>query len=965
MDGRPDTAAADPSGDTPGDAPEQPPAYPRHWEADVVASDGGIVHLRPILPGDADALLRFHAGLSERTRYLRFFGPYPRIPPRDLERFTTVDHHTRVAFICLLGDEIIAVGRYEGLAAGGGSVTAGEEPVAGGAAEVAFVARDEHQGRGLGSILLEHLAAAARENGLSRFEAEVLVENHQMVRVFREAGYQVKRAFADGVLHLEFDIDPTERSLAVRDAREQRAEARSVHNVLHPTSVAVIGASTDPSKIGHAVLANLLRGNFTGPVFPVNPDARSVRGVRAYASVTDIPDEVDLAVVAVPAAGIDEVMDSCLAKGVKALVVVSSGFADAGAGGTVAERRLVSEARAHGMRVIGPNALGVANTAPEVRLNATLAPDVPGHGRVGFFSQSGALGIAILAAAKNRGLGLSTFVSAGNRADLSGNDLLQYWQTDPATDVVLLYLETFGNPRKFARLARRLARTKPIVAVKSGRHSGPTPGLAATSAPIDDASVRALFEQAGVIRVETLSELFDTALVLAYQPLPAGPRVAVVGNSSALGLLVADALLDEGMDLAGAPVDIGAAAPPEALADAVAAAVGNTDVDALVAVFVPPVATPGAAYARALREAVAGAAKPVVAVFLAAEGVPAELAVPGPDGSPGVGSVPSYSSPERAAAALARVSRYSRWRSRPVGEFGTPDGVDTERARALVAKLGAAQRHQLSDAEALDLLECYGIPVTEYRQVNGADAAVAAAQELGFPVVIKAVGDRWRHRTDFVGVRLDIDTPAVLRRAHADLVRDTGQEEVYVQRMAPKGVSCVLEIVDDPSFGSLLSFGLSGLATELLGDRAFRVVPVSDQDAAALVRAPRAAPLLAGYRGTEPTRLEALEELVLRVGKIAEDLPEIRSLQLDPVLVSAHGAFVTGARVVLGPPPTRNDGGPRRLLTFGDADAPGEPADPAEPAEPGGPSATPTPTLAPQDPQAPLSGGSSPAVSGG
>ncbi|WP_232665434.1 bifunctional acetate--CoA ligase family protein/GNAT family N-acetyltransferase [Pseudonocardia sp. TRM90224] len=883
-------------------------AYPRHWEADIVASDGGVVHLRPILPSDGDALLRFHASLSERTRYLRFFGPYPRIPPRDLERFTTVDHHARVAFVCLLGDEIIAVGRYEGLLPQG--APAGSVPES---AEVAFVARDEHQGRGLGSILLEHLAAAARENGVRRFEAEVLVENHQMVRVFRQAGYQVSRAFAEGVLHLEFDVDPTERSLVVRDSREQRAEARSVHNVLHPSSVAVIGASTDPSKIGHAVLANLLRGNFTGPVFPVNPDARSVRGVRAYASVTEIPDEVDLAVVAVPAAGIDDVMDSCLEKGVKALVVVSAGFADAGEGGTVAERRLVSEARSHGMRVVGPNALGVVNTAPDVRLNATLAPEVPARGRVGFFSQSGALGIAILAAAKERGLGLSTFVSAGNRADVSGNDLLQYWQTDSGTDVVLLYLETFGNPRKFARLARRLARTKPIVAVKSGRHSGPTSALAASAAPIDDASVRALFEQAGVIRVDTLSELFDTALLLSTQPLPAGPRVAVVGNSSALGLLVADALLDEGMELAGKPVDVGAAATPEEFATAVGKAVAEESTDALVTVFVPPVATPGAAYARALRESAAESAKPIVAVFLAAEGVPAELAVPAGDGSPGHGSVPSYPSPERAAAALARVSRYARWRSRPMGEFVTPEGVDTERARSLVAAMGITQRRSLTDAEILDLLACYGIPVAEFRQVGSAESAVAAATELGYPVAVKAVGDRWRHRSDLVGVRLDVAGPAEVERAHADIARLTGSTEVYVQRMVPRGVSCVLEIVDDPSFGSLLSFGLSGVATELLGDRAFRVVPVSDQDAAALVRAPRAAPLLAGYRGAEPTRLDALEELVLRVGKIAEDLPEVRSLALDPVLASAEGVYVTGARVALGPPPTRDDGGPRRL----------------------------------------------------
>ncbi|MBW0123265.1 GNAT family N-acetyltransferase [Pseudonocardia sp. KRD-176] len=893
----------------PTDPPAASPGYPRHWEADVVASDGGIVHLRPILPSDGEALLRFHESLSERTRYLRFFGPYPRIPPRDLERFTVVDHRSRVAFICLLGDEIIAVGRYEGLPGDGGP--GGTEGTAGiDSAEVAFVARDTHQGRGLGSILLEHLAAAARENGLRRFEAEVLVENHAMVRVFRQAGYQVSREFADGVLHLEFDIDPTEKSLAVRDSREQRAEARSVHNALHPTSVAVIGASTDPSKIGHAVFANLLRGNFTGPVYPVNSEARSVRGVRAYPSVTDIPDDVDLAVVAVPAAGVDEVMDSCLAKGVKALVVVSSGFADSGADGSGAQRRLVEEARAHGMRVIGPNALGVANTDPEVRLNATLAPTLPGRGRVGFFSQSGALGIAILAAARGRGLGLSTFVSAGNRADLSGNDLLQYWQTDPATDVVLLYLETFGNPRKFGRLARRLARTKPIVAVKSGRHSAPIPAHAEVSTPIDDASVKVLFEQAGVIRVETLSELFDTALLLAYQPLPDGPRTAVVGNSTALGLLVTDGLLDSGLDPAGPAVDVGTAASPGEFAAAVSAAVHSDECDALVAVFVPPIAIPGAEYARALREAVAGSGKPVVAVFLAVEGVPAELALPGPDGSPGPGSVPSFPSPERAVAALARVSRYARWRSRPVGEFVTPAGIDLDRARALVATLPEGR---LDDESAVALLDCFGIPLTAFRRVRGADAAAAAADELGYPVAIKAVGDRWRHRTDLVGVRLDIGTAPGVRRAVEDLVALTGDDEVYVQRMAPKGLSCVLEVVEDPSFGSLLSFGLSGVATELLGDRAFRVVPVSDQDAAALVRGPRAAPLLAGYRGSEPTDLDALEQIVLRVGKIAEELPEVRSLALDPVLASAQGVFVTGARVVLGPAPSRDDGGPRRL----------------------------------------------------
>ncbi|MFB9430814.1 bifunctional acetate--CoA ligase family protein/GNAT family N-acetyltransferase [Streptoalloteichus tenebrarius] len=880
--------------------------YPGHWVADVVLSDGGTAHLRPITPDDAERLVAFHGRLSERTRYLRYFGPYPRMPQRDVRRFTTVDHHDRVALVALLGDEIVAVGRFDRL--GGGD-----------SAEVAFVVEDGHQGRGLGSILLEHLAAAARERGLARFVAEVLAENTQMIRVFRDAGYQVSRAMEEGVVHLEFAIDPTEESLAVARAREQAAEARSVHNLLHPRSVAVIGASTDQSKIGHAVLRNLLGANFAGPVYPVNAEHRSVRGVRAYPSVLDIPDAVDLAVVAVPAAGVDEVMDACLAKEVKALVVVTSGFGETGPGGLSAERRLVAEARAHGMRVVGPNALGVANTDPEVRLNATLAPVLPGRGRVGFFAQSGALGIAILAAAAERGLGLSTFVSAGNRADVSGNDLLQYWETDPATDVVLLYLESFGNPRKFARLARRLGRTKPIVAVKSGRHAI-SPALAATGVQVDEASVQALFEQAGVIRVESLAQLFDTALLLAHQPLPAGPRVAIVGNSTALGVLAADAALAADLELACDPVDVGSSAGPEEFAAAVRRVASRDDVDALVVVFVPPLAVPGTAYARALREASGGgstvASKPVVSTFLAVEGVPAELAVPGPDGSPGPGSVPSYPSPERAVMALARVTRYARWRSAPQGHFVRPDGgIRQAEARALVDEwmTGVGGERRLDDDAAVRLLACYGVNVVPFRVVSSVDEAVAAAGALGYPVALKSTSARLRHRSDLVGVRLDLNSPDAVRTAYLALREVSGVDEVYVQTMAPKGISCVIGLQDDPSFGTLVSFGLSGVVSDLLGDRAYRAVPLSDVDVAALVRAPKAAPLLTGYRGGEPADLSALEDLVLRVATLAEDLPEVRSLALEPVLASAAGAYVTSARITLGHPPSRPDTGPRRL----------------------------------------------------
>ncbi|SDC97074.1 bifunctional acetate--CoA ligase family protein/GNAT family N-acetyltransferase [Rhodococcus tukisamuensis] len=877
--------------------------FPPHWVVDVLATDGGAVHLRPITPADADRLIAFHAKLSERTRYLRYFGPYPTMSNRDLVRFTTVDHHNRVAFVAVLGDEIIAVGRYERL------LEVGD----GNSAEVAFVVADAHQGRGLGSILLEHLAAAAAENGLTMFVAEVLAENRSMLSVFREAGYQVSRSFDGGVLRLEFAIDPTEALVNVRNARERSAEARSVRNLLSPQSVAVIGASTDDAKVGNAVLRNLLGAGFSGPVYPVNAERRSVRGVRAYPSVRDIPDDVDLAVVAVPAEAIDSVLDDCLAKGVKALVVVSAGFSETGPDGSQSERRLVHAARAHGMRLVGPNALGVANTSPAVRLNATLAPALPPAGRVGFFCQSGALGIAILDEAARRRLGLSTFVSAGNRADVSGNDLLQYWDSDPETEVVLLYLESFGNPRKFSRIARRVARNKPIVAVKSGRHAVP-PALAATGVEIDDSIVSALFEQAGVVQVGSIAQLFDCAVIFGYQPLPAGPRLAVVGNSTALGVLAADAARSEGLDVRD-PVDLGAQATPEEFAGAVTAAIDSDDVDSVIAVFVPPVAMDAEPYAKALREAACDTSKPIVSTFLAAEGIPDLLAVRGPDGSPVRGSVPSYPGPERAALALARAWRYAQWKTRPVSKVVRPGGIDADRAARLVDTwLGDGEGRWLSDFEAAELLACYGVPVIEFAAATGEDEAVAAAEALGFPVAVKATGEQWRHRPDLGGVRLDLTTADSVRVAYRDLAAASGEPLLHVQKMATKGIGCVVAVQDDPSFGSLISFGLAGVISDLLGDRAYRVLPVTEDEAAELIDAPKAAPLLSGYRSAPTVDKAALVELVQRISALGDDLPEVRELVCEPVLASASGAVVTDARVRIGPEPSgRVDLGPRRL----------------------------------------------------
>ncbi|OJV25846.1 MAG: GNAT family N-acetyltransferase [Actinobacteria bacterium 69-20] len=906
--------------------------YPTRWEADVLTLDGSVMRVRPVCaddPADGDAIRAMHRRMSSRSRYLRYFSAVGELSDAQLKLFTDVDYRSRVCLVAVDGDDIVAAGTYHAGTGDPGSAAllapapldrpAASQPrpdlaaPSARSAEVAFAVQDDQQGRGLGSILLEHLAAAAQECGIGRFTAEVLSENQAMLRVFLDAGYAVQREYASGVVDLAFDISPTAASREVLIAREQRAEARSIARLLSPRSVAVIGASNDPAKIGHAMLVNLLR-SFAGPVYPVNPESLSVQGVRAYADVMGIPDPVDLAVVAVPAAGVAEVMRACRQKGVHGLVVVSAGFADAGEDGATAQHTLVRLARASGMRVLGPNCLGLANTDPAVRLNATLAPVVPAAGRVGFFCQSGALGIAILADAAARGLGLSSFVSAGNRADVSGNDLLQFWQTDDRTEVVLLYLESFGNPRKFARLARVLARSKPVIAVKSGRHALLPEGLQANVSPISDAAVASLFAQSGVIRTDTLSQAFDVALLLACQPLPAGDVVAVIGNSTALGLLAFDACLDAGLTVAGgAPVDLGASVSPDDMAAAVAEAVAGaarSGVGAVLVVFVPPVATDGAAHAEALRSAVHGAQIPVLSTFLAVEGVPEHLAVSDGVEAAARGSVPSYRSPERAVAALAAAARYAEWLRTPPGVVAPLADLDRASARRLVAAIvPPSGERPMADAEMVEILRCYGIPVTDFSLAGGRDEAVAAATELGFPVVLKASDESLRHREDRIGVRLDLADPSSVAAAYAALAAATGPQ-VYVQRAvhaADRIASAVFGVMADPSFGALVSFGLGGVATELFDDRAYRAVPLTDQDAAELIAAPRAAPLLDGYRGAPAVDRRPLIDLAQRLSALADDLPEIRFLQLQPVLIAAAGYAVTGVTGRIGTPPAPPD----------------------------------------------------------
>jgi acyl-CoA synthetase (NDP forming)/GNAT superfamily N-acetyltransferase len=838
--------------------------------ADVLLSDGTAVHLRQMQPSDADAIVALHSRLSERTRYLRYFSPYPSIPERDLQRFVNVDHHAREAFVVVSGSRIMAVGRYERLAP--------DSPDA----EVAFVVEDAHQGRGIGSVLIEFLADAARQNGITRFVAEVLPQNGSMLRVFSDFGYPVQRRYADGVVHLSFPIAPTEKSREVQESREHRTEARSMARLLSPRGVAVYGASASGQGIGAAMLGHLRDGGYTGTIVPVHRSADRVAGLPAFRSAADAGVPVDLALVAVPAEAVAEVVADAAAAGAGGLVVVS-GFAE---DGPAAQRSLVESARGAGMREVGPNSIGIANTDPDVSLNATLAPVLPGPGRVGFFSQSGALGVALLAEADRRGLGLSSFVSAGNRADVSGNDLLQYWEDDPGTDVVLLYLETFGNPRKFARLARRISRVKPLVAVASATRP---PGLAGDLPGPDANAVTALFARSGVIRVDTVAELFDVGVLLAHQPLPAGRRVAIVGNSTALSGLAVAACRANGLTVAdGYPHDISPQAGAGEFGGVLADASVDDRVNAIVVVFAPPL--PGqlpdedADFASALATVALAGEKPTVATFL--------LGVTPP-------RVPAYPSVEEAVRALGRVAGYADWLRHPPGVLPQLSGVDAGAAKV--------------DGPPSALLAAYGIEVVPSIAASTMDEVIAAAAEVGYPVVVKAAGGAVRHRVDLGAARLALADEDDVRAAYAELSAAFGPD-VLVQSMVSPGVACTVEVVEDPAFGPVVGFGLSGVVSELLGDLAWRGAPLSDRAAAALVDEPRAAPLLHGYRGSTPVDRDALIDLLLRVGQLVDEHPRVRSLSLNPVLARPDGCSVLHAAMTIGEPGVRPDAGPRRLF---------------------------------------------------
>ncbi|MFE0984411.1 bifunctional acetate--CoA ligase family protein/GNAT family N-acetyltransferase [Streptomyces rochei] len=974
--------------------------YPAHWEADVVLRDGGTARVRPITVDDAERLVSFYEQVSDESKYYRFFAPYPRLSAKDVHRFTHHDFVDRVGLAATVGGEFIATVRYDRIGAGGTPASAPADE-----AEVAFLVQDAHQGRGVASALLEHIAAVARERGIRRFAAEVLPANTKMIKVFMDAGYTQKRSFEDGVVRLEFGLEPTDRSLAVQYAREQRAEARSVQRLLQPGSVAVIGTGRTPGGVGRSILGNVGDAGYTGRLYAVNSafpeDLKEIDGVPACRSVREIEGPVDLAVVTVPAERVPEVVTDCGEHGVQGLVVISAGYADSGPDGRERQRALVRQARSYGMRIIGPNAFGVINTSPRVRLNASLAPEMPRPGRIGLFAQSGAIGIALLSRLHRRGggvtgvTGVSTFVSSGNRADVSGNDVLQYWYDDPETDVALMYLESIGNPRKFTRLARRTAAAKPLVVVQGARHGGVAPqGHAVRATRLPHATVSALLRQAGVIRVDTITDLVDAGLLLARQPLPPGPRVAILGNSESLGLLTYDACLSEGLRPQ-PPLDLTTAASADDFHRALSRALADDTCDAVVVTAIPTVgegSAGDAALAAALRSAAAAVpAKPVLVVHVELGGLaealsaaastapqapqpaepqptepapapteprtppaeaedtaPADPRTPeagdrraaapphprpaapaashpaGPADPPPEGTrlIPAYPAAERAVRALAQAVSYAQWRrdAADPGKVPEYEDIDERGAAELIAgHLARGQGLALGDEETCELLGRYGIHVHRALPAPTPDDAVAAARALGYPVALKATAPHLRHRADLGGVRLDLADEEQLRRAYAELTELFGtpaELRPVVQGMAPRGVDTVVRAVIDPAAGAVLSFGLAGAATQLLGDMGHRLIPVTDREATSLIRSVRTAPLLFGWRGSAPVDSAALEELLLRVSRLVDDHPEVVAVTLEPVVVAPRGLSVLSASVRLAPPPARDDLGPRTLPAY-------------------------------------------------
>ncbi len=892
--------------------------YPSEYELDVVLKDGAGARIRPIKPDDGDLLRSFFERLGPESRYFRFFKIKRTLSDDEVEFFTSVDYDDRMALVAVLDGEFIGVGRYD---------REGEDSTT---AEVAFAVADAHQGRGIGTELLELLTAYARDHGIERFNAYVLAENRQMMRVFRNSGYELTRTMDSGVYTVDFPVEESVASLSAEAEREKRAVAASILPFFFPKAIAVIGASSDPESIGGKLFNNILSVGFTGPLYPVNPNTKVVRSVRAYPTILDVPDEVDMAYIVVPQRFVLDVVKQCAIKQVRGIVVISAGFSEVGEEGAALEDEILDVVRNSGMRMIGPNCMGLLNTAESVRLNGTFAPVYPPAGNVAMSSQSGALGIAILDYATRNNIGISQFVSVGNKADVSGNDLVLAWEDDPQTDVITLYLESFGNPRKFSRIARRIGRRKPIIAVKSGRSTAGSRAASSHTGALasSDVAVSALFRQAGVIRVDTIEELFDAASLLANQPVPMGDRVGIVTNAGGPGILAADALEANGLvvpaltdglqrriksELAAEasarnPVDLIASGGPDEFAHATSLILESGEVDSLMVIYVPTSPEGAGEVAAAMRGCQASYNGPVtlLSVFMQSEGAGRALA-----GEEGARSIPAYIFPEDGAVALARAVRHGNWRQRDPGvEFELDREAATEIRNVVDSALSRlGEEGGWLDPEEVDrCLNAAGLRTPFTRVVKDVEEAKSAAAKADGSVVMKVISEEALHKSDAGGVVLDIEGDEEVEKAFRQVTGVVDQVDgVLVQEFVEGGHEVLIGMALDPNFGPLVAFGLGGIYVELLKDVAFRIYPITDVDAAEMVRETKGYKLLEGYRNNPLGDIDALEDALRRISALITEMPELTEMDLNPVKVlpPGEGVCVVDARMQVRPVPAR------------------------------------------------------------
>jgi acetyl coenzyme A synthetase (ADP forming)-like protein len=877
----------------------------------LVLRDGTTATVRFAGPADREAMRGFFHNLSPEARRFRFFVA-GEAPDAVVDQFCCApDPASQITLVACRGtgadERIIAAASYF--------------RITNTVAEAAFAVGDEFHGKGIATLFLERLAAFASEAGFKKFKASTLADNHAMLDVFRTSGFEVRSTPTEDTIEVQFSLLPSDRSVAAAELRSRLATAASLRPLFAPTAVAVVGASRDRRSIGRRILELIPASGFTGSMYPVNANATEISGLPAFRSARNLPPGVDLAVIAVPASAVLEVVDDCAAAGVKTLVVVSAGFAEAGPAGRALQQQLVEKVRGYGMRMVGPNCMGLLNTNAQVRLNASFSPIFPPTGHIALSSQSGALGLAILGLASARAVGLSQFISVGNKADVSGNDLLEFWESDPQTHVMLLYLESFGNPRRFGRLARRISRSKPIVAIKAGRTRAGSRAAGSHTAALaaSDTAVDALFHQSGVIRATTIDEMFDIALCLDSQPLPQGTRVAIVTNAGGPGVLAIDACIGAGLTAAEFstatctklrsflpsaasvlnPIDIIASSGPDEYRQAIEVAATAGETDALIVIFTPVDTSRSDDILEAIRDGirrartVPGTPKPILACVMTNGMPPAPLSIDDE-------IVPTYAFPENAARALANVAMYARWRSQPPGLLWDFDDMRVDDARTICQRaLARADDGWLTTDEAQAVLNAAALPVAAGAIARTEEQAAALAAVFGFPVVAKLASRLVQHKTELGAVKLNLANADQVRQAFRDIVKcgPASSEEpgVLIQPMIVDAIETFIGVTEDPAFGPLVGFGLGGTHVEIVGDVRFRMAPLTGADAEELLHDIRGVRLLEGYRGQPPADLAALQNILLRVSRLAEAVAEIVELDLNPVMALAPGK---GCRIV-------------------------------------------------------------------